>query len=264
MLMDRVDRVLMVLADGEPFAAGSRFRLSGAVRTGLYPSLFLLECWNLSEQDIFRLQNTKELSVMREDSCLAFGRVSDVFCRTVPEGTVTTVAFSLGLDLWNTQVSLSVPAEVSVSETVCRILAASCTGIQLLSFPGEDPVFFRGQAFFGRAADGIAAALSAAGVRGYLVPAGLCIIPSDPLPATLHLSEKDLTDRPAFADSGRKMILSTTVIGFQPGEEMTLFYDGKTYAGLILERMVEADTVLGPWSAQLLIELHWGGHSCLR
>ena len=193
---------------------------------------------------------------MREDSCLAWGRVSDVFRRTVPEGTVTTAAFSLGLDLWEAQASVSVEAGVTVSETVRRILSASGTGIQLLSFPGTDPVFSRGQAFLGRAADGIAAALTAAGARGYLVPAGLCVIPASPLPATLHLKASDLTDRPVVADGGRKMILSTAVTGFQPGEEMTLEYEGKTAAGLILERLVEADTASGPWHTQLLVQLH--------
>ena len=89
-----------------------------------------------------------------------------------------------------------------------------------------------------------------------MVPAGLCIIPADPLPATLHLREKDLTDWPAFADGGRKMILSTTVTGFQPGEEMTLETDGRTYSGLILERMTEADTAIGPWNTQLMVEVH--------
>ena len=134
--MTEPDRHLTVFTDGEPFAPDSRFRLSGTVRIGLFPSLFLLQCWNLSDSDSFLLRNTKKLSVMREDSCLAYGQVSDVFTETVPEGTVTTAAFSLGLNLWERRVSLSVPSGVSVSETVRRILAASGTGIQLLSFPG--------------------------------------------------------------------------------------------------------------------------------
>ena len=254
--MNKPDRRFEVLADGEPFAADSCFRLSGLLRIGLFPSPCVLQCRNLSDSDVFRLQNTKELSVMRDNSCLAFGRVFDVFSETVPEGTITTVAFSLGLDLWEAQVSLTVPAGVSVSETVRRILAASGTGIPLLSFPGEDSVFSRGQAFCGRAAECILTALSAASVGVYLVPAGLCVLPAEPLPATLHLAQKDLTDRPAFADGGRKMILSTTVTGFQPGEEMTLETDGKAYAGLILERRTEADTAMGPWKTQLLIGLH--------
>ena len=113
----------------------------------------------------------------------------------------------------------------------------------------------RGQAFCGRAAECITEALSAVSARCYLVPAGLCIIPTDPLPPTLNLSESDLTDRPAVVDRGRKMILSTTVTGFQPGEEMTLQYKGTTCNGLIMERMTDADTGTGPWRTELLIEL---------
>ena len=86
------------------------------------------------------------------------------------------------------------------------------------------------------------------------MPAGICVIPAEPLPATLHLGERDLTDRPVFADGGRKMILKTTVTGFQPGEEMTLAWKGKTYSGLILERMTEADTGAGIRNTQLLIK----------
>ena len=164
--MNKADRTLTVFADGEPFAIGARFRLSGKTSIGLFPSLFVLEAWNLSESDIFRLMNTKQLSVMHGDSCLASGAVSDVFRRTVPEGTLTAAAFSLGLDLWETPVSLSVEAGVSVSETVRRLLLASGTGIRLLSFPGRDPVLSRGQAFLGRAAECVASVLSASCARG--------------------------------------------------------------------------------------------------
>ncbi len=247
-------RELKVLADGEPFALDGRSRLSGRTRTGLYPYPFVLQCRNLSEPEINRLGNTKELSVLHGGSCLAYGRVTDVFTETVPEGTVTTAVFSPGLDLWEKEISVSVPSGTSVSDTVRCLLLASGTGIRLLSFPGRDPFFPRGQAFCGRAAECITEVLSAAGAKGCLVPAGLCVIPAEPLPATLHLGEPDLTDRPAFADGGRKMILNTTVTGFRPGEEMTLSYEGKTYSGLILERMTEVDTGAGIWNTQLLIK----------
>ncbi len=253
--MEEMNRELTVLADGIPFAPGTRFRLSGKTTIGLYPSLFTLQAWNISDADVFRLMNTRELSVLHGDSCLASGIVSDVFRHTVPEGTITTAAFSLGLNLWEAPVSLSVESGVPVSETVRRILAASGTGIRLLSFPGPDPVSSRGQAWYGRAADSVTSALYVACARPYLVPAGLCVIPAESLPATLHLTEKDLTDQPMIADHGKKLILSTTVTGFQPGEQMTLEYGGQHYAGLILERLVEADTVSGPWRTQLLIEL---------
>ena len=231
---------------------GGRFRLRGKTAIGLFPSLFTLECWNLPEESFLRLTRTKSLSVFRGISCLASGTVSDVYRRTVPEGTVTTAAFSLGLDLWEAQVSLSVPAGISVSETVRRLLEASGTGIRLLSFPGSDRRFSRPQFFRGRAADCLTEALG--DCRGFLVPSGLRVLPAEPLPATLHLTEKDLTDRPAVVEGGKKLVLNTSMTGFRPGEWLTLEVKGKTVTGRILQRLVEADTAEGLWKTQLLVQ----------
>ena len=245
-----------VLLDGEPFTQGTGFRLTGRVDLNLYPDLFVLQCRNLPQEGIFQLQNSRQISVISNGSRLASGQLSDVYTQTVPEGTITVSAFSLGLDLWNAEVSVSCPAGTSISEDVRAILEVSGTGIQLLSIPGEDPQPLRGRAYVGKAAEAIASALSQASARGFLTPAGLQVIPMDPLPASLHLTEADLTDRPVFADSGRKMILSTNVVGFQPGDEMTLSFEGTTTKGLIVSRLVDADSYAGPWKTELLIEIH--------
>ena len=212
--MKELTRALEVFTDGEPFSPGTHFHLYGKTSADLFPSLFTLECANLKEASVTRLMNSSSLRIEHAGSCIAYGNISDVFRRTAPEGTITVVAFSHGLDLWELPVSLSVEAGVSVSETVRRILDASGTGVQLLSFPGEDRIVSRSQAFCGRAADCIAEALTAVSAKAYLVPAGLCIIPKDPLPATLHLTAKDLTDSPMLADRGKKLILSTIMAGF--------------------------------------------------
>ena len=245
-----------VLLDDEPFTQGTGFRLIGRVDLNLYPDLFVLQCRNLPKEGIFQLQNSRQISVLFNGSCLASGQLSDVYIQTVPEGTVTFAAFSLGLNLWNEEVSVSCPAGTSISDDVRAILEASGTGIQLLSFPGEDPQPLRGRAYVGKAADAVASALSQAGTGGFLTPAGLQVIPKEPLQASLLLTEADLTDRPVFADAGRKMILSTNVVGFQPGDEMTLSFEGTTTKGLITSRLVVADSYAGPWKTELLIEIH--------
>ena len=253
--MSDLMRDFHVFLDGEPFTQGTGFHLSGRVDLNLYPDLFLLQCRNLPKEGIFQLRNARRISVLSNGSCLASGQLSDVYIQTVPEGTVTVAAFSLGLDLWNAEVSVSCPAGTSISEDVRAILEVSNTGIQLLSFPGDDSQPLRGRAYVGKAAEAIAQALYPVCARGFLTPAGLQVIPMDPLPASLHLTEADLTDRPVFADSGRKMILSTNVIGFQPGDEMTLSFEGTIAKGLIVSRLVDADSYAGPWRTQLLVEL---------
>ena len=135
-------RDLRVYLDGEPFTQGTGFRLTGRVDLNLYPDLFVLQCRNLPKEGIFQLQNARQISVMSNGSriasrqisglpngsCLASGNISDVYTQTVPEGTVTVAAFSLGLDLWNAEVSVSCPAGTFISDDARAILEASKIG----------------------------------------------------------------------------------------------------------------------------------------
>ncbi|MBQ6515231.1 MAG: hypothetical protein IJI09_10980, partial [Clostridia bacterium] len=150
--MPELNRSLSVFADGQPVNGFRHAYLTGRDALGLYPMPFTLRLWNLADSDYHALCAAKNLSVHHDDSILAYGKISDVYLQIVPEGKITEVVFAAGLGLWETPVSLSVEAGVSVSGTVRQILSASGTGIPLLSFPGEDPVRSRGQAFCGRAA----------------------------------------------------------------------------------------------------------------
>ena len=250
-------RELTVLCDNEPFNPHTRMCLSGEASIGLFPSLFTLKLRNLSREDFIHLRNTKELTVKNGNSCLACGKVSDVYMETVPEGTLATVAFSFGMELWEKWVSLDVPAGSTMGRTVSAILTAAGVCPASFSVPGPDPVFSRGQAFLGRAAQCAETALTRAGARCYLTRSGLCVVPSEPLQPTLHLKREDYTDRPVFADGGHKLVIPTKVVGYQLGEEISAeLPEGITLPGLILRRSVEADTGNGPWKTELLVELH--------
>ena len=180
------DRSLTVLADGVSAADGCHMRLRGKTTLSLYPDLFLLNIWYLSDDGFYALGNAADLQVYHGSELIAFGEIAEVNRREVAEGELTTVSFGPGLSFWESFVSLSVPAGRSASETVRRILAAcfptgrsaasTGTALPLLNWPGTDPVFIRGQAFHGRAADAVAVVLSAIGARAVLVPAGLQII----------------------------------------------------------------------------------------
>ena len=191
--MPDITRTLTITADGSPVTGFNHARLTGADSIGLEPMPFTMRLWNLSNSDYYMLSAAKRISVLHGDSVLAAGNISDVCRHSVLEGRITEVVFSAGLSLWEAPVSLSVETGVSVSETVRRILSASGTGIPLLSFPGADPIRTRGQAFFGRAAECIAEALSAAGARGYLTDAGLCVIPASGLPVSMALTVLQFT-----------------------------------------------------------------------
>lgn len=248
------DRTLEILADGVPVPAPGRLRLSGRDRLGLFPEPWTLTLSNLSEESFLRLSRSAEIAVRHEGKLLAAGRTADVFRRPSPEGTLTFACFSPGLPLWEAPVSLSLEAGVTVSETVRRLLEASGTGLRLLSFPGRDPVLPRGQAFLGRAAECLEEALSAAGARACLTPAGLCAVPEEGLPVTLSLSEADLLSAPSAAAGGR-LVLRTDPAGWSVGQALSVSWNRVTARGLVAERAVEADTARGPWQAEMIVEL---------
>ena len=248
-----LSRALSVFADGKALVGFRHACLTGRVALGLYPMPFTLRLWNLADSDYHALCAAKNLSVHHDDSILAYGKISDVYLQIVPEGKITEVVFAAGLGLWETPVSLSVEAGVSVSGTVRQILSASGTGIPLLSFPGEDPVRSRGQAFYGRAAECIEEALMAAGARGYLTESGLCVVPAEGLPVSMDLSSADLLSDPVFVGN-RQMLLRTRITGWPLGKGIRVKWKDGSQEGLVLERSVEADNLEGKWESEMLIE----------
>jgi len=248
------DREMIVNMDIGELKCDVRLRLRGKETLGLYPDLFTLECWNLSEDDFLRLSRSRILSVLHGNSCLIYGVITDVYRQTVPEGEITTVAFVCGWALWVTAVSLSVPAGLSASETVAQILENTGLPFSLFSWVGEDPVFSRGQAFHDRAALCLTSALSAAGARGMMTQHGLCVVPTEGLPVSIHLTERDLVDAPSFT-AGNLMVISTLPIGWQVGATLELEYEGYLRKGTIMERNLDLDTNAGSWKTELLVEL---------
>ena len=252
---NQMNRTLTILADGEPVTGYARARLIGAERMGLYPSLFMLHLWNVAEEDYLALARSKEVTVMHEDVVLVSGSVSDAFRSRGKSGMEAHVAIAPGLKLWEAAVSLDVEAGVTVSETIRRLLEASGTGITLLSFPGEDPVITRGQAFYGRAAECIEEALGKARARCCLVPSGLCVIPEEGLPVSMVLTGEDLTDVPSF-NCGGDMVLRTGPVGWTLGKGVEVRYGETVNRGLITERMLNLDTGDGAWRIELVVELN--------
>ena len=151
--MENFDRTLDILVNGRLVRNYARARLFGKERLGLYPSLFMLSLWNIPEDEYLLLSRAHEITIKHGEVILASGAVADVFRYSERKGTEVQVAFSPGLMLWGSSVSLDVEAGTRVSEIVSQLLDRSGAGVELLSFPGEDPIVTRGQAFFGRASE---------------------------------------------------------------------------------------------------------------
>ena len=251
-------RNLVIRTDGESLSFSGRARLRGKDELSLFPALFTLDLWNLPEDDYLRLFRCRNISVSCGEACLVSGVVSDVYRRAMTEGMVTSVSISLGLDLWEATVSLTVPTGSTISETVGQILDESGTGIPLLSYPDQDDVSLRPQSLFGRAAECIETVPSAVSARAMLTPSGLMIVPPGGLPEAVQISDADLTDAVAFAGgsihgSRQLAVLSASVSGWRPGQTVEVRQGSVSFRGIIVSRSVDADTASGPWKCELMV-----------
>ena len=248
-----LNRNLTVLINGASVAEGCRVRLQGEQTLSLYPDLLTVTIWNLSDRGYHQIRQGGQVSVTCGSSQLSSGIVRDVTRETFPDGVRTVIGFSLGLDLWESTVSLAVPANTATSHTVWLLLEASGTSWKLLSFPGPDPIYSRPQSLFGRTPTLIATVLSAAEARATLVPSGLVISPKTPETIEVSLSESDLTDAPVYTSDC--IVLSTKMAGWPIGRRMQLSYRGKLSDGIITRQRFDADTGDGPWQTTIMAEV---------
>ena len=70
------------------------------------------------------------------------------------------------------------------------------------------------------------------------------------------ITEKDLTDTPAFVSGGKIMILYAIVSGWRPGQTVEVEYKNIHARGIVIARSVDADTGAGAWKCEMLVELN--------
>ena len=68
-MQNHMNRTLTILADGVPVTGYARAKLIGTERLGLYPSLFMLDLWNLSEDDYLLLSRCKVVLLCTGSQC---------------------------------------------------------------------------------------------------------------------------------------------------------------------------------------------------
>ena len=246
-------RALAVTLDGRGIGAGCRIRLQGRERLSMLPDFFRVRISNLSDVSLERLRQGGKLAVACGDSVLASGAVLDVYRQTSTDGTETEVVFSGNAEFWNAMVSVSVAGGLTASAIIRQILAASNTGVTLLSVPNPDAAFDHPMAFCGRAADGIETILNSIGDRGFLTESGLNLVSATQKLTDLQLTEKDLTDGSSY--SMTHVVIPTRMTGWTLGRRLSLQSGKQHLSGLIIERAIDADNYDGPWRCELIVEV---------
>ena len=87
---------------------------------------------------------------------------------------------------------------------------------------------------------------------GYLVPAGLCVLPQEDQPISMTIREDDMLLEPEFP-SGDLAVFRLKVAGWPIGKKIRAQWMGKTLVGIIAERMTDADCQSSPWYTEVLV-----------
>ena len=246
-------RDLRLFADGRELAQGCRMTLTARSGLSLRPALHQLQIRELSESSAAMLSGARQIEVRSGNSVLAFGMLSEVLTRTTGGQRITDLIFSPGLSLWQSSVSLTVPAGMKVSETIRRLLSVSGSGISLAAFAAEDTFLSRPQAFFGRTCDALSLMAETVDADAFVSSAGLCISGREKREPGLVLSKGDLLTPPIR--TGNRLLLMTAMTGWQIGTFTRVEWEGRSWTGRIVSSFLQADNVSGPWKAELELNL---------
>lgn len=257
-----VDRSLTVFVGEDEIGAGCHMKLDASFMLFAFQNPAVLDIWNLSEKSKWRLMEGGYIEVLRGDDVLAYGEVMEVKTFVDKKGFVTRVTFSASHSLMQSQVSLTVPAGTSASDTVRQILLKSGTGMQLLGWQGNDPVLDRPQSFFKRAAFAIEDVCNAAGVKVAYSPQGIWTVPEDfedvqnsSFPV-YHLSALNYHVSPSIQDGNATLMLDPA--GWRVGQWIEFQDEDEPdaeYEGLIINHKIAADNLDGYWYSLLTVQL---------
>ena len=246
-------RDLHLYADGREIAWGCPMTLEARESLTLRPALHHLEIRDLSESSEAWLSCAQAIELRSGNSILAFGERMECLTRTASGKRVTSVVFSRGLSLWNASVALSVPAGMKVRDTMQAVLAASEMEVPLAAFAAEDRSLVRPQAFFGRACDALSLLAETVEADAFLSAAGLCISGRAAREPGGMIPENSLLSKPIR--TGSRLLITTSMLGWPIGAFVRVSWQGSTWTGRLVSRMIQADNREGPWKSELEVEL---------
>ena len=252
-MANALTRSLTVRADDRELSGSCRYYLSLTETMSLTPSLFQLDAYNLPKSDQILLGQVKRLSVLTGISLLAAGDIVDVITRRTEDALITSIFFSPSLAFWQSFVSVTIQAGVTLSRSLSIILSASTVPDVGLSFYNLDPVFSRPQAYHGRTADAVLDALSTVDHLCCITSAGLKVIPPSGGPSPASLDREDLYDVPAFM-SRQRVLLTVKPAGWCVGDTLLFPYENDTLKGIVIQRTLALDTKAGSWKVDLILK----------
>ena len=166
-------RPLWLKADNTEIAKDKRIRVKGRSNMTLIPDFFMVDIYNLSEEDELSLRNAERLSVFGESMIiLCSGEIQEIYTHVEQSNEIITVSISDGMKFWKSRADIAVSSGVWCRDAIKTILKNAKFGLFLC----DDFRMPRGQTFSGRTADFINEFAISLSARAYILNNTLNIV----------------------------------------------------------------------------------------
>lgn len=235
-------REMTVRADSVQIAKNIRITVKGRSNMTLFPDLFLIDFYNLSDQDYSILKRAKKIEVTGEKKSLMLsGELEDLYSHRGGNNSMLTATVSDGKTLWEKTINKSVGGGSGVRSAIAALL----DGYPFGAFIADDVRFPRGQAFTGKAPPHISMLAKTANGRAFVTRGMVHVVRKGSASITTELKEDDVLNSPTGAEG--VYMIRTKMRGYLVGTYVKL--EGKKYR--LVAQSIEMDNFEGPWRSEL-------------
>jgi len=247
-------RPLKIKVGSKIIAEELRIRVQGSKNMTLLPDFFVVEIYNLGDDDMYTLNNGGKLSVTGQDGgLLCSGEIDDIYTKIVQTNRITSISVVDGKSFWATRINKSFGGGSSVKTTFESIVSGAYRG----AFCASDVRMTRGQTYTGRVAENVSMLAKSVHGRAYITNGTVYISTKGMAAETITIDESDVINQDDSA-TGLK-IVQVSVKGYPIGALTVL---GRRKYRLVSQKF-SADNYEGPWESHLILvieeDVSYGG-----
>lgn len=210
----------------------------------LLPDLFLIDVYNLTDEDMATISLSETMSAENDKGAiLCYGEIEDVYSHPEETNTITTIVLVDGKKFWSRNISKTIGAGSSVRNTLQNIM----DGFRLGFFAASDVRLVRGQTFSGKLPDAVSMLAKTVNSRAFYTHGAVYVVQKNQALNILTIEEDDVIDDPSYAEG--VLFLRVKVAGYSVG---TIFhYNSHLYR--LVSQKIDADNKSGPWWTELTL-----------
>lgn len=237
-------RPLAIKAGTTLIAEGQRVRVQGSRNMTLLPDFFVVDVYNLTEDDIAALNDSRMLSVYGQDERLiCSGEVDDIYTALRGVNEVSTLSVVDGKSFWETKIAKAVGGGSSVKTTYEKLIENASIG----EFNANDVRMIRGQTYSGRLADCISMLAKSVHARAYITNNTVYVSAKGRSAEKIVLDDADIINSYSVANGVK--VIKTILKGYPIGA--IVVFDNKQYR--LVSQKIDGDNFEGAWDSHLIL-----------